>query len=553
MSNLQIIKQSAKVWQHVDSVLGSLIVSDFYFVNDNNKFQLVSKGRAYYNNYDIPTQVTVIDETDGGTTETFIDALSLSIRLEQLGYPGFPIRGEVSSIFGLIEAGTNVTITGAGTAGNPYVINSSGGGGGIESVTGSAVDNTDPLNPIVNVSTLQEVMENGRSYIQTVGDYTYTFQFAGQEMTLQVTNNVTEISNVLNFGGQGIGAGVFNSGGKQSLNISDIVEGSKIIAHNEVETRGNEFLVPFKTVENGISRFLPPNNKAEGDYTLALAEDLANKADLVGGLIPAAQLPPTVDEILEFANFASFPSTGVSNFYYLDLATNKTYRWSGTQYVPINEGIALGETSSTAYRGDRGKVAYDHSQTTGNPHGTSKNDVGLGNVDNTSDANKPISTATQTALDNRITTVIKDAVQSGNTSGTLETLLKTYNVAGVVYTSGDALDFIIGAIKTAGVGSSTLRVKVNTVNDFATATLIATAGAITSARNYGVERKRIHFDGTTLKGLSGTASAVTDISATGNSDLSITLNPANQFWIYLSIQSAISTDVGAITYFKLTR
>ena len=221
--------------------------------------------------------------------------------------------------------------------------------------------------------------------------------------------------------------------------------------------------------------------------------------------------------------------------------------------MPIYEGITLGETSSTAYRGDRGKVAYDHSQTTGNPHGTSKNDVGLGNVDNTSDANKPISTATQTALDNRITTVIKDAVQSGNTSGTLETLLKTYNVAGVVYTSGDALDFIIGAIKTAGVGSSTLRVKVNTVNDFATATLIATAGAITSARNYGVERKRIHFDGTTLKGLSGTASAVTDISATGNTDLSITLNPANQFWIYLSIQSAVSTDVGAITYFKLTR
>lgn len=31
-----------------------------------------------------------------------------------------------------------------------------------------------------------------------------------------------------------------------------------------------------------------------------------------------------------------------------------------------------------------------------------KNDVGLGNVDNTSDLNKPISTATQTALDNKI-------------------------------------------------------------------------------------------------------------------------------------------------------
>ena len=50
--------------------------------------------------------------------------------------------------------------------------------------------------------------------------------------------------------------------------------------------------------------------------------------------------------------------------------------------------LALGETSSTAYRGDRGKIAYDHSQTTGNPHGTTKTDIGLGNVPNI-DATNP--------------------------------------------------------------------------------------------------------------------------------------------------------------------
>jgi hypothetical protein len=49
--------------------------------------------------------------------------------------------------------------------------------------------------------------------------------------------------------------------------------------------------------------------------------------------------------------------------------------------------LELGETSSTAYRGDRGKIAYDHSQlTSGNPHNVTKSDVGLGSVDNTSDA-----------------------------------------------------------------------------------------------------------------------------------------------------------------------
>jgi hypothetical protein len=65
----------------------------------------------------------------------------------------------------------------------------------------------------------------------------------------------------------------------------------------------------------------------------------------------------------------------------------------------LNTGIALGETAATAYRGDRGKTAYDHSQVTHN-----KTLVGLGNVDNTSDANKPISIATQAALDLKATT-----------------------------------------------------------------------------------------------------------------------------------------------------
>jgi hypothetical protein len=116
------------------------------------------------------------------------------------------------------------------------------------------------------------------------------------------------------------------------------------------------------------------------------------KADLVGGVVPSAQLPPTVDEILEYTNLAGFPATGETNKYYLALDTNKTYRWSGSVYTPMNEGIALGETSSTAYRGDRGKTAYDHTFLTNNPHGVTKAQVGLGNVDNTSDNNKPVST-----------------------------------------------------------------------------------------------------------------------------------------------------------------
>lgn len=44
-------------------------------------------------------------------------------------------------------------------------------------------------------------------------------------------------------------------------------------------------------------------------------------------------------------------------------------------------------------------AATTHIANTSNPHSVTKTQVGLGNVDNTSDADKPVSTATQTALD----------------------------------------------------------------------------------------------------------------------------------------------------------
>jgi len=116
------------------------------------------------------------------------------------------------------------------------------------------------------------------------------------------------------------------------------------------------------------------------------------------GKLASSYLPGYVDDVIEGANLAAFPATGENGKIYVAIDTNLTYRWSGSAYVEISASLALGETSSTAYRGDRGKTAYDHSQTTGNPHGTTKTDLSLGNVDNTSDANKPVSTAQATAI-----------------------------------------------------------------------------------------------------------------------------------------------------------
>lgn len=109
-------------------------------------------------------------------------------------------------------------------------------------------------------------------------------------------------------------------------------------------------------------------------------------ASRISGTIAAANLPSYVDDVLEYASFSNFPTEGESGKIYTALDTNKIYRWSGSTYVVISETIALGTTHATAGYGDESRAAYNHSTSTGNPHKTTKTDLGLGNVENKSSA-----------------------------------------------------------------------------------------------------------------------------------------------------------------------
>ena len=114
---------------------------------------------------------------------------------------------------------------------------------------------------------------------------------------------------------------------------------------NDVVLQGNKTLT-----ELGIA-------KADETYTEAEINDLLlEKADLENGKIPAAQLPSYVDDVLEYEDMSSFPLSGETGKIYIARDTNKTYRWSGTTYAEISESLALGETSSTAYAGNKGKA-----------------------------------------------------------------------------------------------------------------------------------------------------------------------------------------------------
>lgn len=91
--------------------------------------------------------------------------------------------------------------------------------------------------------------------------------------------------------------------------------------------------------------------------TKGKANGLASLDD--SGKVPSIQLPSYVDDVLEFTQLDQLPKPGESGKIYVVTSTNLQYRWSGSDYVEISKSLALGETSSTAYPGDKGKATTD--------------------------------------------------------------------------------------------------------------------------------------------------------------------------------------------------
>lgn len=118
------------------------------------------------------------------------------------------------------------------------------------------------------------------------------------------------------------------------------------------------------------------------------------------GKVPSSQLPSYVDDVIDLVNFVSTnPTSGmtIGNVYYntatkklftatstsagvertpeagkiyINIATNRTYRWSGSTMAEISASLALGTTSTTAFRGDYGNTLYTNFGTGENLTGT---------------------------------------------------------------------------------------------------------------------------------------------------------------------------------------
>ena len=180
--------------------------------------------------------------------------------------------------------------------------------------------------------------------------------------------------------------------------IEDAISGSDEALNEHIADKNNPHQVTKEQV--GLSEVT--NDAQVKRSEMAQPSGVATLDE--SGKVPSSQLPSFVDDVIEVDSFDLLPEIGESGKIYVTKDTNLTYRWSGSQYIEISESLALGETSSTAYPGDKGKATTDkvnaHTADFNNPHQVTKAQVGLGNVDNTSDLDKPVSNATQELVDN---------------------------------------------------------------------------------------------------------------------------------------------------------
>lgn len=134
----------------------------------------------------------------------------------------------------------------------------------------------------------------------------------------------------------------------------------------EIDRIENKFDGVTDKLEDALQKEIEDRKAGDTTITNSLNAFISTKGQPGGlaeldstGKVPAAQLPSYVDDVLEFSTKAQFPQTGETGKIYVAKDTNLTYRWTGTQYLEISQSLALGETPSTAYPGDKGKANRD--------------------------------------------------------------------------------------------------------------------------------------------------------------------------------------------------
>lgn len=149
-------------------------------------------------------------------------------------------------------------------------------------------------------------------------------------------------------------------------NLDDKIDKEIADREAEIDRIENKFDGVTDELEAALQKEIEDRKAGDTTITNSLNAFISTKGQPSGlaeldstGKVPAAQLPSYVDDVLEFSTKAQFPQTGETGKIYVAKDTNLTYRWTGTQYLEISQSLALGETPSTAYSGDKGKANRD--------------------------------------------------------------------------------------------------------------------------------------------------------------------------------------------------
>ena len=226
-----------------------------------------------------------------------------------------------------------------------------------KNVVGSSTATANTTTALTNGNVYLNSVENGAvtsaHKISGSGATTVTTDTSGNIIVSSTNSTYSSLKNpyALTVSLNGTSQGAYDGSAAKSINVT----ASSVGAYTKAE------------VDSAVAK------KANSSHTHAAGDITSVNASAITGVIAAANLPSFVDDVIEgYYSSSKFYKTkgsdgvyateiaGESGKIYVNLNDNKTYRWSGSAFVVISETIALGETSTTAYRGDRGKTAYDH-------------------------------------------------------------------------------------------------------------------------------------------------------------------------------------------------
>jgi hypothetical protein len=531
---LKIIKKGSNNFWHIfNNGAKNVSISDFEVVLDDflNTFVIVLRNGANIPQIALSVlDIIVIDETGSGVEETFLTASQLRARLVVLGYTAYLGAGNADSITGLIDAGTNVTITGTGTLADPYIINSSGGSGTtptLQEVTTEGNETTDEV-----------IFRASADVFVKIDSTTGFIEF--WDLTQDAVNAISIINqNYINISDGATSKFEYNPF-SNTLSIEDNLFGYVINSNGNIEildktTAKSLFVqVPASITDTRTQTY------QDSSGTIALTSDItADNADALkrDGSNANSDVNLGVSHSLK-ASTITIQNNGASKSMKLlasSLNNERTAEFQDKDYTGIADITDIPDVSGKEDISNKSS-SYTASSTT-----TYANTKAL--VDGL---------ATKQAILSYNPFKFIQTSQTAHTGTTAETIVATATINGGTFNASDVMKVLYGLNKPLTTTGATLRLRINTSNTLTGATLIGGFGVTGTASNT-IFKRNFMLNGGNLYGANFSATTiVNDEVNVAASYSNTTYNTANTLYFFFTIQLLTSIDSVTPNLFNIT-